>query len=122
MMLALSILFYFFGLLFLLLALWEERDDQPDEEIQLRTDHLIIIFFVISWICFWVGAATLQYVYDAVYDPINTEWVTYYYSEYQPIGWLGAGLGMFVMLLLIIKVISTFYSGPREREINTEEE
>lgn len=122
MMLALSIMFYFFGLLFLLLALWEERDDQPDEEIQTRTDHLIIIFFIISFICFWVGGATLFYVYDAVYDQINSVWVTHYYPEYQAIGWLGVGLGMFVVLLMIIKIIETFYTGPKERELTSGDE
>ena len=104
--LAIPIFLFLLSFIFLLLALFEEREENFDsKEEEERNIHLVIIFLMLATVFFFMAGITMMYVTEAYYSAETDQIEETIISSYKPLGWFGIGFGMFSMLLTSVKVL-----------------
>ena len=103
--LAIPIFLFLLSFIFLLLGLFEEREENFDsKEEEERSIHLVIIFFILATAFFFMAGITMMYVTESYYSAETDQIEETIISSYRPIGWFGIGFGAFCALLTSIKV------------------
>lgn len=102
-----ALLFLVGGMCLFLLGLYQEYDKKEDEDQERESDNLVIILLGSAAFCFFFGGICMLWVTQWYYDvALNTLVESYPMPAYAPFVWLGIGLGVFVLLFLVPKVLS----------------
>jgi len=97
------VIFLIFGFLFLILALYEDRDEKDDEGEEERSGNIVIILLIAGLIFFIVGGFCMRLVTNLYYSPISDTIVEVYDPAYQALSWIGYGFSFLDGFLLILK-------------------
>jgi len=97
------IIFLLFGFLFLIIALFEDRDEKGDEDEEERSGNLVIILLIAGLIFFIVGGFCMRLVTNLYYSPVSDAIVEVYDPAYQALSWIGYGFAFLDGFLLLLK-------------------
>jgi len=107
MELVFALLFLVGGMCLFLLGLYQEYDKKEDEEQEKESDHLVIILLGSSMTCFFFGGVCMLWITQWYYNVTTNLLVeSPPMQNYAPFMWLGVGLGIFVLLFLVPKILA----------------
>lgn len=101
-----ALLFFAAGIFLFILGLYQEYDNKESEEQEEKSDHLVIIFLGMSMSSFFFGGTCMMFITQWYYNLSSNAFMeSSPMSIYQPFSWLGFGLGVFVLLFLVPKIL-----------------
>ncbi len=105
MELIISIFFGIFAIMFLLLALFEERDtNNVSKEEEEKSTNLILIFMSLSLTLFFIAGVCMLYATETYYSVDNDTIMEIDLPSYRPLSYIFFGLAILDLILISKKV------------------
>lgn len=101
------IFFFILGIFFFLLALYEEKQYDADNDVDDdEKDNFTTILFVFATLFLFLAGVCTMYITEMYYSPSTDSIVeTIPTSTNRYLGFVPIGLGMFSFILLVVKIM-----------------